>query len=209
MTTYSTEQEAFWAGNFGDEYASRNSGENWIASNTALFSRILSNTHAIESVIELGSNIGLNLRAIRNLLPNVDLSAVEINEKAALQLRDAGFVSEVHQQSLIEFDNNGVQYDLVFTKGVLIHINPKKLADVYNVMYRSSRKYLVVAEYFNPTPTEVSYRGHENRLFKRDFAGEMLEMFEDLRVVDYGFTWKRDPLFPQDDINWFLLEKTC
>ncbi|NDB35890.1 MAG: pseudaminic acid biosynthesis-associated methylase, partial [Flavobacteriia bacterium] len=42
---------------------------------------------------------------------------------------------------------------------------------------------------------------------KRDFAGELLDTFPDLRLVDYGFAYKRDTSFPQDDITWFLLEK--
>ncbi len=28
-----------------------------------------------------------------------------------------------------------------------------------------------------------------------------------LRLVDYGFVYRRDPNWPQDNINWFLLEK--
>jgi len=51
------------------------------------------------------------------------------------------------------------------------------------------------------------YRDHTDRLFKRDFTGEMLDMFSDLELVDYGFVYRRDPIFPQDDITWFLLEK--
>jgi len=53
----------------------------------------------------------------------------------------------------------------------------------------------------------IPYRGHSDKLFKRDFAGEILDQFSDLRLVDYGFVWHRDNLFPQDDISWFLLEK--
>jgi hypothetical protein len=45
-------------------------------------------------------------------------------------------------------------------------------------------------------------------LFKRDFAGEMLERYPDLELIDYGFVYKRDNNFPQDDITWFLLKKT-
>jgi spore coat polysaccharide biosynthesis protein SpsF len=45
------------------------------------------------------------------------------------------------------------------------------------------------------------------RLWKRDFAGEMLDRFPDLKVVDYGFVWRRDPIAPMDDITWVLLEK--
>ena len=53
----------------------------------------------------------------------------------------------------------------------------------------------------------IPYRGNEDRLFKRDFAGELMNRFPTLKLLDYGFVWKRDPVFPQDDITWFLLEK--
>jgi len=53
----------------------------------------------------------------------------------------------------------------------------------------------------------LSYRGNENKLFKRDFAGEMLLRFPDLRLLKYGFRYRNDPVFPLDDITWFLLEK--
>ena len=76
-------------------------------------------------------------------------------------------------------------------------------------MYRASRRYVLIAEYYNPAPVAIPYRGHENKLFKRDFAGEMLERYTDLHLVDYGFAYRRDPVFPQDDISWFLLEKTA
>jgi spore coat polysaccharide biosynthesis protein SpsF len=54
---------------------------------------------------------------------------------------------------------------------------------------------------------EVLYRGHTSKLFKRDFAGEMLDTYPDLSMVDYGFVYSRDNNFPQDDVTWFLLEK--
>ena len=81
--TFKTEQETFWAGEFGDEYLARNQGEKLIAGNLALFTKILSSASSIRSAIEFGSNIGLNLLAIRQLLPDVDLSAIEINLNAA------------------------------------------------------------------------------------------------------------------------------
>ena len=68
------------------------------------------------------------------------------------------------------------------------------------------RRYICVIEYYNPTPVTVQYRGHANMLFKRDFAGEMLDRFAGLRLVDYGFVYHRDR-FPQDDLTWFLMEK--
>lgn len=202
----STEQETFWEGDFGRQYVDRNRGEKWIASNTALFSRILSCTHSVSRVLELGSNIGLNLVAIGRLLPDACLSAVEINEKASQELTANLTDVDLHLTSILDFKPTKT-WDLVFTKGVLIHINPAVLPDVYHVMHASSSRYILVSEYYNPKPTELTYRGHDGKLFKRDFAGEMLDLFPDLKLVDYGFVYHRDVNFPQDDMNWFLLEK--
>ena len=63
------------------------------------------------------------------------------------------------------------------------------------------------AEYYNPSPISIEYRGHSNKLFKRDFCDEMLDLYQDLKLKDYGFIYQRDKMFPQDDITWFLLEK--
>ena len=98
-------------------------------------------------------------------------------------------------------------WDLVLIKGVLIHINPASLLSVYDKLVASCARYLLVAEYYNPTPIAIPYRGHNDRLFKRDFAGEILERHSQMRLLDYGFAYRRDPCFPQDDITWFLMER--
>lgn len=64
----------------------------------------------------------------------------------------------------------------------------------------------MVCEYYNPTPISINYRGHTDRLFKRDFCGEILDRYPSLQLIDYGFVYHRDPGFPQDDITWFLME---
>lgn len=204
--THETEQEAFWQGEFGNDYSERNRGSEWIASNTAFFSKVLARTSRVKEALELGSNIGLNLMALRQLLPTAKLSAVELNEKAASELKSNIPDLDLYVRSILDFQPSST-WDLVFTKGVLIHINPDKLTDVYELMYRASSRYILVSEYYNPKPTEVTYRGHTSKLFKRDFAGEMLDKFSDLSLVDYGFVYHRDPSFPQDDMTWFLLEK--
>ena len=92
-------------------------------------------------------------------------------------------------------------------KTVLIHISPEKLVNVYKNLYENALKYILVAEYYNPNPIDVLYRGHKDKLFKRDFCGELLDRYPSLELVDYGFNYHRDPVFPQDDINWFLMKK--
>lgn len=201
-----TEQEVFWQGDFGNDYSDRNRGPNGIAANSAFFRRALDRTRGIHAVLELGSNIGLNLLALRQLLPEARLSAVEINERAASELRSRLPDVDVHLASILDFQASAT-WDLVFTKGVLIHINPERLPAVYELMHQSASRYVLIAEYYNPTPTEVTYRGHTGKLFKRDFAGEILDQFSDLELIDYGFVYHRDPNIPQDDLTWFLMEK--
>jgi len=202
---FKTPQEEFWAGSFGNEYIDRNKSVKLIPSRMAMFSKILSRTSAIKTVIEFGSNIGHNLIALRQLLPNSELSAIELNEKAVAIIKKWG-QAKVYHQSILNFECDYPR-DFVFTSGVLIHINPEALPDVYDKLYKTSKKYIGIVEYYNPTPVEIEYRGHKEKLFKRDFAGELLDRFSDLKLLDYGFIYKRDPVFPLDDCSWFVLEK--
>lgn len=203
---YSTIQEACWAGDFGKEYTGRNIGDKLVASNTALFSKILARSGPVSSVLELGSNIGQNLVAIHSLVPDAELTAVEINEAAAEQLRALG-IATVLNQSLLDLDLDRT-FDLVFTKGVLIHINPEHLPQVYETIHDLAEKHICLAEYYNPKPTAIDYRGRTDLLFKRDFAGDLLDRYDDLSLVDYGFVYHRDPVFPLDDISWFLMGRS-
>lgn len=98
-------------------------------------------------------------------------------------------------------------WDLALIKGVLIHINPEFLPQVYDTLHAATGRYLMVCEYYNRSPVSINYRGHADRLFKRDFCGEILDRHADTQLIDYGFVYHRDPEFPQDDITWFLLEK--
>lgn len=187
--SHATEQEAFWEGDFGNDYADRNCGAGWVAANLSIFSKIFAGTSNLQRVLELGSNIGLNLMAIRQLLPSAELSAVEINRKAVDELKKNVPNVGVHLNSILEFSPLST-WDLVFTKGVLIHINPDRLPDVYDLMYKASSRYILVCEYYNPRPVEIAYRGHSGKLFKRDFAGDILDRFRmfDLLTTDLSIT---------------------
>jgi len=206
MARNPTEQEEFWKGEFGASYIDRNQGDGWIAANTAFFAPILQRTGPLDGVLEIGANIGLNLKALAHLQPGIALSGLEINQQAARELEAWGGC-EVLTMAAQDFSAEA-SFDLVFTKGVMIHLDPASLAEIYQSMVDASRRFILVAEYYNPAPVTITYRGHDNRLFKRDFAGEMLDTFPELQLVDYGFSYHRDPVFPQDDITWFLLEKT-
>lgn len=200
-----TEQELFWSGSFGDEYVERNQGNNWIAGYISHFNDILKRLPKLDSIIEFGCNRGMNLQALHQLLPNCSLHGIEINNKAYSIANNLEYTNIINGSIIdIELDNS---FDLTFIKGVLIHINPDHLNDVYDRLYKYSNKYICISEYYNPTPVSLPYRGHSEKLYKRDFAGEMMDRYPDLKLIDYGFTYHRDPKYTHDDLNWFLLEK--
>jgi len=199
-------QEEFWSGNFGDQYIDRNNESKLIVSNIALFSEILKKTERVDSVCELGANIGLNLVALHMLLPDTEFTGIEINQKTADILKQLTYVT-AKCGSIYEMPLTELRYDFVFTKGVLIHQAPDMLPEAYDILYRISKRYIMVCEYYNPTPVEVEYRGNTSVLFKRDFAGELMDKYPDLKLVDYGFVYHRDYHFPGDDFTWFLMEK--
>lgn len=165
---------------FGDDYIERNSYEKLLPDYVAKWALWLTKTGNINSCLEFGANIGINLKAVQTLMPQCELSVIEINHKACEE----------------------------YLNGVLIHINPDELQDVYAKLYESSSKYIIIAEYFSPTPVMVEYRGNTERLFKRDFAGEMMDKYPDLELLDYGFLYKRAKSFPHDNFNWFILKKS-
>jgi pseudaminic acid biosynthesis-associated methylase len=205
--SYKTEQEAFWAGEFGDAYRERCAlVPELVAARTACMARMLRQAAPVESAFEIGCNIGLNLMAMKRVSPKTELDAIEINEGAAAQANELG-IAKVENTSVLDYTPQRT-YDLSMICGVLIHLNPDVLPHVYDVLFNASHRHILLFEYYNPTPVEVKYRGHEGRLFKRDFAGEMLDKYEGkLKLADYGFFYHRDPISWSDDGTWFLLEK--
>jgi len=204
---FKTDQEEFWCGEFGDEYIERNSSAELLAANLHFFSYVTNNMPKINSVLEIGCNVGMNIRALNLLMPNTNVTGIEINKKAADIAKSISSKNTIINDSVINLDVRK-QYDLVFTKGVLIHINPDELNDLYIKMGELSTKYVLIAEYFNPSPVSIDYRGHKDRLFKRDFADDFIKKNSDFRLLDYKFHYKKSENYSQDDITWFLLERS-
>ena len=185
---YNTEQELFWAGEFGNDYTNRNQGAIIERSNLLFWSSIIKRIGNVDSCFELGSNRGLNLDAIKSLLPDCRTSGLEINSYAADECRSKGH--NIYKGSILStpesLNENISSFRLSFIAGVLIHINPDSLSVAYDLLFRLSSKYILISEYFNPVPIEVTYRGHSQRLFKRDFAREFWAKFPKLELLDYG-----------------------
>lgn len=205
-----TERQAVecWKGDFGNAYTLRNeSTEESLASRGRLFARILAATGLAPraSVLEVGTNIGMNLVALGRLAP-VSRFGADVNAAALARLRAEPELKTAHvaraQGERLPFRT--AAFDLVFTCGVLIHVPPDDLPEVGAEIMRVSARYIVCAEYFSPRSEEVEYRGQRGLLFKRDFGGFFLDRWPTLRLLDYGFLWKRVEF---DDLTWWAFEK--
>ena len=205
-----TKQTELWRGAFGDAYVDRNSIEpETIRRNISAYSEILSCAEGAppRSILEVGANIGLNLRAISQI-SDAELYAIEPNGKARETLLRDQVLKEENIFDAIAGDIplGDRSVDLVFTAGVLIHIPESELETAYREMHRVADRYLLSIEYFSPTPVVIPYRGETEALFKRDFGGLWLDLFDDLEPVANGFFWKRTT--GMDDVNWWLFRKT-
>ena len=202
MKYLKTEQEIFWETDFGNKYVKRNLKSDRIFT---IGKDLLNNKVIINEVLELGANVGLNLDAIKRVYPEIKTYGVEINK---LAFNIGKKKHKYFNKPILNFKTKK-KYDLVCSIGVLIHQNPNHLKAFYNKLYSLSKKYIYLSEYFNPTPVTVKYRNHHEKLFKRDFAKELLIKFPKLKLIDYCFQWKEEPRLKNntDSTNWFLFQK--
>jgi spore coat polysaccharide biosynthesis protein SpsF len=199
-----TEQSKFWEGQFGGDYIGRNQSPELLASNLYLFGQVLSRCSLKPtSFLELGANIGMNYAALSLLIPKCAFYGVEVNALAFDALLARGARGE---NSSIEAFSSDEKFDFCFTKGVLIHLNPESLAGTYKKLGSASKRYVMICEYFNPSPVAIEYRGNVGKLFKRDFGAEFLEANPDFLQISDGFSSSR-ATFPQDNLTWQLFER--
>ena len=189
-----------WRGEFGKSYIERN-GDKTIQSRAAMWRRILRDIMP-DTILEVGANIGLNIRALQKVT-EARLLAVEPNNAARRILKtvtDGAYDGTADKLWLADGTMN-----LVATCGVLIHIHPDGLAAACAEMYRVSNRYIVCIEYFSDKPEEIEYWGRSGMLWKRDFGSFWMEQHPDLKLLDYGFFWRRATCL--DNLTWWLWEK--
>ena len=176
-----TAQEQFWRGGFGDDYVRRCGIVNWRA--RVPFWRQIIDITKPRSILEVGCNAGLNLRAIRHVAPEVNLCGCDINQTALEAAADDGHV--VAEASIFDLGNAWWEkFDLVFTSGVLIHVASEDIERAMRCIIAASKRYVLAVEYADEKEVEVSYRGHSERLWRRPFGAMYQSM--GLKLVAEG-----------------------
>jgi len=199
-----TQLEQLWAGDFGDDYVDRNFEAE---RGRERFWRELLGRLELADALEVGCNVGGNLRWVAEAVGPERTHGVDLNRKAlsVLEERVPG-VSATHARAS-ELPFADASFDMVFTMGVLIHQSSEQLPTVMAEVVRCSRRYVLCGEYFAEADVEVPYRGHRGALFKRDYGGLYLVRHPELKLVDRGFLPSSEGTW--DDVTWWLLEKSA
>ena len=132
----------------------------------------------------------------------VKLMACDVNEGARKSMAD---VASVLPGDILALPYKDDTADLVFTSGVLIHIDPSELDQALAEIHRVAKRWILSIEYFNPTPDEVQYRDRSGMLWRRDWGEAWLAKFPALNPIGVGFCWKRTTGL--DNVHWFLFSK--
>lgn len=193
--------EALWAGEFGDAYNERNldAGER-----RDIFWKGILRKYSVGRVLEVGCNVGANLRWICEGVSPHEIYGVDINWSALKRLRDSLPMVNAILSAARDLPFRDKWFDLVFTAGVLIHQSADALPVVMAEIVRCSRRYVLCVEYFAEEPVEVLYRGQERALFKRNYGRIYQEMFPDLKLVESEELSREQGW---DDVRYWWFEK--
>jgi pseudaminic acid biosynthesis-associated methylase len=210
-----TDQVKVWTGQFGRDYTERNrfAGDaafndfyvkRYGAPRDQVFSEWLSALPRNAKILEVGANIGNQLRCMQRIGFS-RLYGVEIQRHCVDESRRLYEGLDIIEGSGFDIPFKDNWFDLVFTNNVLIHIAPADLPGMLKEIHRVSGGRVMGFEYFAPELTEIPYRGKSNLLWKADYA----KLY---RQHCPGLTVEREQLFkcldePGSTDKFFLLKK--
>lgn len=194
--------EELWAGDFGRAYIERN--KNASNGRDQFWTQFLKK-YPVRDVLEVGCNIGGNLRWIAGVLPPSQVHGIDVNAEAVRELASAVPGIQVRHAVARELPYPDGRFELVFTAGVLIHQPEEALSKVMTEIVRCSKRYVLALEYFAAETTEVFYRGQTGALFKRDYGRLYAERFPELRLIQKSVLGKSEGW---DNVTVWLFIKT-
>lgn len=203
-----------WDGEFGKKYTNRNdltleemeqlTEKNYGYTRTELNNEFIGNLDRSIKILEVACNIGNQLNCLQKMGFNY-LYGIELQDYTVELSKSRTKHINIIQGSAFDIPYKDGFFNMVFTAGFLIHISPEDIEDVLMEIYRCSKKYIWGFEYFANEYTEVKYRGHDDLLWKTNFAKLYLDAFDDLRLLKER---KYKYLSDANIDSMFLLEKT-
>ncbi len=208
-----TKQIREWATDFGREYTDRNTLDpaeldalylaNYGVTRTALNRKVLGEVPASARILEVGCNVGNQLLLLHGM-GYTNLSGIDVQDYAIQLAQTRVPDASIIEGSALDIPFPDSHFDLVSTSGLLIHIAPADLSKVLNAVHRVAKTWILGFEYYAPIPTEIKYRGHNELLWKNDFAKLYLHQFQDLQLLQE----ERLPYLNSSNIDtMFLLQR--
>lgn len=192
MKTMITKQMEKWEGGFGKEYTERNAfalnglnalyRKDYGITRTKLNQLFIGRLKRNIKVLEVGANVGSQLVLLQKM-GFKNLYGIELNSYAVEFSRTRTKNINIIPGSAFDIPFKDNYFDLVFTSGVLIHINPKDIKEALHEIYRCSAKFIWGFEYYADKCTEVIYRGNKNLLWKANFPQVYKDNFPGLQVM--------------------------
>lgn len=209
-----TNQKKFWLSNFGKEYLKRNPHTPYELDNSykikygvtrsQLNKTFIGNLRKDLRILEVGASFGNQLWLLKKM-GFLNLYGIELDQNA---IRHS--IKNIDGITIIQGDALNVPFkdgyfDLVFTSGLLIHINPRNIVKAVSEIYRCSNKYIWGFEYYSEIYSRINYRGHSNVLWKANFEEIYQQAFPSLKLLKHRIINYLDDLDNKDLI--FLFKK--
>jgi len=209
---FSSEQIDFWRGKFGEVYLERNKTFDEVNKRyknqtgitvEQIFLNFFEDIDRDLKIIELGCNVGLNLSFLQKMGFR-NLYGLELNQKACeIAARNNPSISFIHS-GIEEYDPKDEKFDLVFTAGVLIHINPNSLNSIIKKIVNLSNKYIFGFEYFSNDVVAIDYRNHKGVMWKQNFPLLYKKLFPSLKTIkEEKIPYKEGNLY---DVAYLLMK---
>ena len=118
-----------------------------------------------KKICELGCNVGNNLVDFSSTF---DITGVDLNQDSIDKAKKkfAFFDFKVSKIQNTSFHDS--QFDLVYTRGALIHVPEKDLDDALKEIFRISKKWIFNLEYFGEDGKMIPWKRGDNLLWYRN-----------------------------------------
>lgn len=190
-----------WKGPFGDAYTDRQ--PRGLKPDVVLRTMCRPILDELRTVLEVGCNRGDNLIAWRPEASRI--VGVEPNKHARHIAKGRGWPVYDGTTDRLPFRDNG--FDLVYTAGVLIHVEPDRFDRAISEISRVASKWILCVEYHSPEQVSIPHRGVEDGIWKRPYRAEYENRVAGLTLIGEG---DQSALAgtPFDGSSWWLWAKS-
>ena len=146
-----------------------------------------------KKICEVGTNVGNNLMGFPK---QFDVTGIDLNEHALSIAKKKYPEFKFDLDSILKLPYADSTFDLVFTRGVLIHIDPKNIDKATSEIFRISKKWIVCLEYFGEDAKSIPWKRGNDLLWYRNmktkWVSHSIEVITDMAMpdeIDSGKTW--------------------